>query len=136
MARPTDYDPSYCDTAVEAGRQGKSLTWIATELDTTRQTLHNWMAAHPEFLDAITHAKQLSQRWWEDKGQEGMEKPGFNASVWSRSMAARFPDDWREVKGTELTGKGGGPVQTEASLNVASLSEQTLREIASLRADQ
>lgn len=27
-------------------------------------------------------------------------------------MAARFPKDWREVKGTELTGKDGGPVET------------------------
>jgi predicted regulator of Ras-like GTPase activity (Roadblock/LC7/MglB family) len=25
-------------------------------------------------------------------------------------MAARFPDDWREVKGTELSGKDGSPI--------------------------
>jgi hypothetical protein len=111
MARPTDYDPAFCDEVIEYGRAGKSLTWIATELGVVKQTVHNWMAAHPEFLDAMTRAKELSQRWWEDKGQEGMEQQGFNSSVWSRSMAARFPDDWREVKGTELTGKDGGAIQ-------------------------
>jgi hypothetical protein len=51
-----------------------------------------------------------SQLWWEDAGQNGMTADKFNASVWSRSMAARFPDDWREVKGTELSGKDGSPI--------------------------
>lgn len=136
MARPSEYDPAYCDTAIEAGRAGKSLTWLAAEIDVSRECIYEWGRSHPEFSDALTRMRQLAQRWWEDKGQDGMEKPGFNASVWSRSMAARFPDDWREVKGTELTGKDGGPVKTATALNVAGLSEQTLREIAALRADQ
>ena len=29
-------------------------------------------------------------------------------------MAARFPDDWREIRGTELTGKDGGPLAVKA----------------------
>ena len=111
--RPTLYDPAYCERAIEAGKAGKSYAWIAAEFDISKQTLYDWMAAHPEFLDAMTRARGYAQRWWEDAGQEGMTSPGFNASVWSRSMGARFPDDWREVKGTELTGKDGGPVQTE-----------------------
>lgn len=136
MARPSEYDPAYCESAIEAGRAGKSITWLASEIDVNRDSIYEWAKVYPEFSDALTRMRQLAQRWWEDKGQDGITMAGFNASVWSRSMAARFPDDWREVKGTELTGKGGGPVQTEASLNVAGLSEQTLREIASLRADQ
>lgn len=112
--RPSTYDPAYCEDVVTYGKAGKSVAWIATELDVCKQTLFNWMDAHPEFLDAMTRAKLWAQRWWEDKGQDGMEQQGFNASVWSRSMAARFPDDWREVKGTELTGKDGGPVTVKA----------------------
>jgi hypothetical protein len=114
MARPSEYDPDFCERVVQYGALGKSVTWIATELGVTKQTVHNWKDAHPEFLDALTRAKELAQRWWEDKGQQGMEQHGFNASVWSRSMAARFPDDWREIKGTELTGKDGGPVSVKA----------------------
>jgi len=113
MGRPTDYDPSFCEAVIEYGRVGKSLTWIATELGVVKQTLHNWMAAHPEFLDAMTHAKELSQRWWEDQGQIGLTQQGFNASIWSRSMAARFPDDWREVKGSEISGPNGKPVELQ-----------------------
>lgn len=112
--RPSSYDPAYCDRVIEYGKQGKSVAWIASELDVCKQTLFNWMDAHPEFLDAMTRAKLWSQRWWEDRGQEGLERAGFQASVWSRSMAARFPDDWREVKGTELSGPGGKPVEVNA----------------------
>lgn len=108
--RPTSYDPEYCERVVEFGRDGKSLTWIATELGVVKQTIHNWMKEFPEFLDAMTRAKELSQRWWEDKGQDGLERQGFNSSVWSRSMAARFPDDWREIKGSEVSGPNGGAI--------------------------
>lgn len=38
-----------------------------------------------------------AQRWWEDRGQNGLSEQHFKAAVWSRSMAARFPNDWRET---------------------------------------
>lgn len=113
MARPTEYKQEFCEQVVEYGRQGKSLVWMASELGVSKPTVQNWMAAHPEFLAAMEEARALSQRWWEDAGQNGMAAPGFNASIWSRSMAARFPDDWREQKGVELTGKDGGPMQID-----------------------
>lgn len=111
MARPTEYNPEYCDCVIAWGREGKSLAWMASELDVSKQTVHNWMAAFPEFLDAMTRAKAHSQRWWEDKGQTGIESHLFNGSVWAKSMAARFPDDWRDNKGVELTGANGGAIQ-------------------------
>lgn len=87
---------------------------MAYECGVSKQTLLNWTKEHPAFLDAFTRAETASQVWWERKGRSGMEKSSseFQASVWSRSMAARFPDDWREVKGTELTGKDGGAIET------------------------
>lgn len=106
MARPSEYDPAYCERIIELGQQGKSVAQMAYELGCCKNTLTNWASEHEEFLNAFTRAKLASQNWWESKGQEGMEKPAqeFQASVWSRSMAARFPEDWREVKGTEHSG--------------------------------
>jgi hypothetical protein len=121
MARPTTYNPEFCDLVIEYGKQGKSITWMAAELDVTRETIYEWMRVHPEFSDAITRSRQHAQRWWEDAGQNGMVGPGFNASVWSRSMAARFPEEWRENKGVELTGAGGGPVQHVARIELVAL---------------
>lgn len=114
MGRPSDYDPAYCDKVIELGETGASIDEMAYELGVHDDTLRNWSNAHPEFFDAFTRAKLASQVWWERKGRSGMEKPSteFNGSVWSRNMAARFPARWREVKGTELTGKDGGAIET------------------------
>lgn len=125
MARPTDYREEFCERVLEYGAQGKSLTWMAAELGVSRDSLYEWMAANPVFSDAMTRAKALAQKWWEDAGQVGMVTQGFNASVWSRSMAARFPDEWRENKGVELTGANGGPVQTVSRIELVPLGTGT-----------
>lgn len=109
--RPSTYDPSFCSKVIEWGKAGKSRAWIADELGVVRATLKNWEATHPEFLEAMDRALTAAQRWWEDAGQDGMSADKFNSSVWSRSMAARFPDDWREISRQEQTGANGGPVQ-------------------------
>lgn len=119
MGRPTDYRPEFCEQVIEYGQLGKSKAWMAARLGVSRQTLDTWTKEHPEFLDAITHALDLAQMWWEDLGQSYvLSKPGsasLNAGVYSRSMAARFPGDWREKTETALTGANGGPVQIIAS---------------------
>ena len=121
--RPTDYRPEYCADVIEFGSQGKSLTWMAATLGIAKSTLQLWEKDIPEFSAAMTRARALSQQWWEDAGQQNMVMaPGqgtFNASVWSRSMAARFPEDWRENKGVELTGSNGGPVEVRQVTFVA-----------------
>ena len=113
MGRPSEYDPAYCELVIELGKQGLSVVEMACEIGVSRNTLEtNWPAAHPEFLEAFTHAREQSQAWWEKAGRVGMTGKNIDAAIWSRSMAARFPKDWREVKGTEHSGKDGGPIET------------------------
>lgn len=110
--RPSSYKPEYCALVIELGRQGKSVVQMACAIDVVRSTLYEWCKDHPEFSDAFTRAKQLSQDWWETQAQCGLTADKFNAQLWSRSMAARFPEDYQERKGLELTGAEGGPVKT------------------------
>lgn len=115
FGRPTKYRPEMCEQVVEWGKLGKSRAWMASELDVSKSTVQLWEAEHPDFSAAMTRAMAHAQRWWEDVGQENLiVDPGktFSQSTWSRSMAARFPDDWRETtkQETELSGKNGGPV--------------------------
>ena len=122
MARPSEYDPSYCDRVIELGNLGASVVEMAYEIGVSRNTLEtNWPAMYPEFLEAFNASRLASQVWWERKGRENLESTGFQASMWSRSMAARFPHDWREVKGTELSAPGGGPVQTVTRIELVAV---------------
>ena len=119
--RPTDYKEEYCDSVIEFGRQGFSRVQMAAEFEVAKATIQNWEKEHPEFLAAMTRAMTLSQAWWEKKGQECLVMPAgvsFQASAWSRSMAARFPDDWREKTATEHSGPDGGPIKAETVTKV------------------
>ena len=111
FGRPTKYRPEMCERVIELGMQGASKVEIAFELGVRRMTLENWASEHPDFLDALTHAKEAEQVWWEREGRTNLKTQGFQSSMWSRSMAARFPDDWRETSRHEQTGPGGGPIQ-------------------------
>lgn len=107
--RPTDYRIEYCDNVVNWGTQGKSKAWMAGELDCTIDTINNWCKANPEFLSAMEIAVTKSQQWWEDAGQNGMLNKSIDASIYSRSMAARFPRSWREsTENTTTLNKGDG----------------------------
>ena len=100
VGRPSKYDPSFCERVIELGRLGKSRVSIACELDVCLASLERWEEEYPEFRGAMERARQFAQHWWEEKGVEGMlAGPGsFNAAIWSRSMAARFPETWREKR--------------------------------------
>ena len=95
--RPSKYDPSFCEKVEELGALGKSRIWIATELGVIDETLREWAKVHPEFSVSLTRAKQLEQRWWEDKGQDSLEASVFNGGMWAKNMAARFKE-WRETQ--------------------------------------
>lgn len=110
MARPTKYDPSYCEQVIELGKLGMSVVEMASEIGVHRNTLETeWPKHHPEFLEALTHARECSQAWWESMGRVNLimapQSGTFQASVWSRSMAARFPADWREKTEQKIEGE-------------------------------
>lgn len=123
--RPTKYDPSFCERVVELGKRGFSLCEIASDLMIVTATLSDWARKNKEFSAAMDLARQLSQAWWEEKGRaylvegeiEGKGK--INASLYSRSMAARFPDDWRENNKTIIVGdKNQDPVRIDHNHDV------------------
>ena len=100
---------------------------MCAELGISRNAMHEWLSVYPEFNDAMDVAMQYSQRWWEDAGQTGMLMPGFSAAIWSRSMSARFPADWRESKEAKIVGPDGGPVQINVQrIDVNNLPAQAL----------
>jgi hypothetical protein len=109
--RPSDYRPEHCDLVLELGAQGFSVVEMAAHIGVARATIEtNWPAANPAFLEAFTRARELSQAWWETQGRTNLTADKFQANLYGRSMAARFPADWRESKQVEH--KGGVTVVT------------------------
>lgn len=95
--RPTKYKPEYCERIVELGKQGMSVVEMACEIGVARSTLEaEWTEKHPKFSEAFVRAREESQAWWERTGRVGMQSKSIDAAIFSRSMSARFPHDWRE----------------------------------------
>jgi transposase-like protein len=114
VGRPSLYDPAYCEQAIELGKIGKSTEAIGAMLGVGTSTLYRWRDEHPEFREALDIAKDMELYWWEDQAMsymvENKESDRLNASIWSRSMAARFPKKYRESTKTEITGADGAPL--------------------------
>ena len=114
VGRPSLYDPAFCDKVVELGRIGKSVEQISAILNVSLRTMYSWRDAHEEFLHALDDAKTYEQAWWEEQASaymvENKESDRLNATLWSRSMAARFPKKYRESTKTEITGADGAPL--------------------------
>ena len=114
VGRPTDYDPSYWERVEELGAMGKSVTQIAKELGCGLRTIYLWRDNYPQFLHSLSPAKDLEEAWWEDQCQaymvETKDGPKLNGTLWSRSMAARFPKKYRDNSKIELSGENGAPL--------------------------
>ena len=117
VGRPSKYNPAFCDQVIELGKLGKSVEQIACELGLSTRVMYKWRDEHEEFMHAMEKAKEYEQYWWETIAQTHMiEEQGaakLNASIWSRSMAARFPRKYRESIKQEITGSDGGPLQIQ-----------------------
>lgn len=124
FGRPTLYDPAYCDKVREYGALGKSVEQISSYLGVSLRTMYTWRDAYPDFLHALDDAKIAEQTWWEDQAQAYMleHKDGakLNASIWSRSMAARFPKKYRESVKQEITGENGAPLIPQIQVSFVS----------------
>lgn len=111
--RLTSYKLEYCDQVVELGKLGKSKAQMASYFDVSRQTIDNWANDNPVFLEALTRAVTHAQAWWEEAAQTGKAGETINPMVWSKSVQARFREDYTERK--EFTGKDGGPIETDTT---------------------
>lgn len=117
LGRPTKYDPALCEKIEPLGKLGKSRWQIASELGITPSNLRNWEEVHEDFRAALELARLDALAYWEQLAEMHIiETPGaprLNTGLWSRSMAARFPNEYRENSKVEVTGKNDGAIQID-----------------------
>ena len=104
MARPTTYKKSYCKLVKELAKDGVSKLEIAEHIGVDRTTLNRWTKRYPEFRDAMAHACEISQAYWERyirRAAMGLEE-GANTKLLELYMRNRF-DDWNTAVKQERT---------------------------------
>ena len=125
--RPSLYKPEYCDLVKSLGKEGKSVVQMANACGVTKQSMYEWEKEHEDFSYAFSLARQYSQEWWESTGQENLVEMGdgkkINAGLYAKSMAARFPDDWRD--NSVLKHEGGMSINVVSMIPSAPNSESS-----------
>lgn len=154
--RPSVYDPSMAEQARKLALLGLTDAEIAEFFGVTEQTINNWKDEHPAFFASLVAGKiqadadvadSLYRRAMgevvfterrvktADGGydvirlmQQVPADPGA-AKLW---LTNRQPRLWRDKQAVELTGKDGGPVQTQ-TIDPSKLSTDALRELMAAR---
>lgn len=110
VGRPSKYDAAMCDIILKCGREGFSKAEMASELDVTRATMDEWGRQHPEFLNAIHRAQELSLGWWEKQSRINLATSGFQSGLWKQAMSGRFPNEAYRDR-AEIGGFDGAPIE-------------------------
>lgn len=104
--RPTDYDEKYCEQVIDFMAGGFSFEAFAGKIGVSKQTLYDWAAKYPQFLDAKKIAFDKSRLWWESQAIEGVFNENgrtFNSANFIYNMKCRFRDEWTDRTQVEST---------------------------------
>ena len=79
--------------------------------------MYVWETEHEDFFRALEESRNNALNYWENLALNHIvENPGgprLNTGLWSRSMAARFPREYRENSKVEVSGKDGGAIEVD-----------------------
>lgn len=146
MARPTKFKEEYIPQAEKLCRLGATDVEIADFFEVEVRTLYRWKGENEAFCQALKAGKVEADDRVERSlfsranGYEHDEvdirvvggeivqtpirkyyPPDTTAAIfWLKN---RRPAEWREVKGVELTGKDGGPMQTVTRVELAPMAD-------------
>lgn len=104
MARPTKYDPVYCEQLVEHMRDGASVTSFAAEIDVARSTINEWAERHPEFSEALSRGKAKCAAWWEKVGRSLAVTGDGSATMVVFGLKNMGDGDWVDKREFEHSG--------------------------------
>lgn len=136
--RKTDYRPEFAAIAEKACRLGFTDQELAELLETSVRTIYRWKNENEEFCQALKAGKELADDRVERSLYEravgykaeavrifmpaGKEEPVYAPYVEHHApdttaaifwLKNRKPDDWRDRREHELTGKNGGPIEVQ-----------------------
>lgn len=118
MGRPSKLNPQTTEKLRKALRMGATYELACKYAGVSYQTFNEWRklgeqatrkGAFSEFLDAIKAAEGEAAFGWLEKIEAAADHGSWQAAAWK--LERRYPKQYgRTVH--ELTGEGGGPVET------------------------
>jgi len=124
FGRPTKYRKEFCQMLIEHMKEGLSFESFGAKVDSSKQTLYDWLEKHQDFIDARRKGESYSRLKWEQLGMDGMTNKimFFNGNMWQFAMKNKFRDEWKDQSHVEEVSKK----KIEITGSVSELSEEDL----------
>lgn len=119
MARPTKYDPKYCDEAIAFMSEGYSTKAFAGSIGVSLATVYNWMEEYPEFLEAIKAGQAVGAMWWEKTLKQVASTGDGNASAAIFGVKNRSQEEWKDKVEQDHTSSDGSMSPTQIVITSA-----------------
>lgn len=102
LGRPTKYDPRFCEMIIQAGKLGKSSSYMCAMLAIGRTTFERFLEKHEDFRKAYQLAQEYACAWWEDCARVNIHDPkkSFNANLYAFHMRNRHKYHYSESMGS------------------------------------
>lgn len=100
--RPTKYEDRFVDELIAIMGKGYSLTAFAGSIGVARATINNWMAEHPEFLEATRVGQAKRTMALETTLLAGETGPKVTGHMFALKNAD--PEGWRDKQEIEHSG--------------------------------
>lgn len=116
MARPTKYDPEYCERAIEFMSEGYSTKAFAGSIGVSLSTVYKWMEEYPEFSESIKAAQAAGAMWWEKTLRQVASTGDGNASAAIFGVKNRSQEEWKDKIEQDHTSSDGSMSPTRIEL--------------------
>jgi len=133
MARPTKYNPKYCDGAVAFLSEGYSVKAYAGHIGVSLSTVYKWADDHPEFSDALKAGQAAAACWWENRLRAVAQTGEGNASAAIFGVKNRSQEEWRDKVEQDHTSSDGSMTPT---VDASKLSDAALQELMGARGSE
>lgn len=153
--RPSGYKPEFAEEASRLCEEGATDQELADYFGIDIRTLYRWKNTETEFRHALKASKESSDDRVERSLFEracGYERNEMDVRVVGGELVQtpirkfyppdttaaifwlknRRPEQWREMKALELSGKDGGAIETK-SIDASNLSSEALAELVALK---
>ncbi|HEY4897587.1 MAG TPA: transposase [Solirubrobacteraceae bacterium] len=134
MARPTKLTPELQERIIKAVRAGNYAEAAARASGIAPSTYYRWLqrgtveehGAYRDFSEAVRQAEAEAEVHAVAILRRAMGEDWRAALAY---LERRYPGRWRRHTSTELTGRDGGPIQTEVAtaIDLRNLTDEELR---------
>ena len=158
--RPSSFDARFIKQAEAMSALGLTDAEMAEVFDVSVRTLHRWKLDSEEFCHALKAGKEIADErvaralYQNATGYEYRETQAIKVKTGQYEekvelvevekhkpaettagifwLKNRRRDEWRDKVDHELTGADGGPIQSQATVDVTGLSPEQLQALASI----